>query len=256
MTASTLTRAVRWTAGWSVTRDVRDELTAAARVQRPVVAGLRVVVIGGPGVGTTTVASLLALVLAHYRTDRVLAVDAAPGPGSALAARVGVPVARRSPARGPGNLWLVPRGEERRPGRRRHFAVTVTDAGSSVFGATTADPVLAGSHGRVLVVPAGADGDAWAAGLLDRLARARHPLSPTDIVRIAGPGRTRPAPATPGVRSHTVPYDPALAGAGPVRPSAVADATRRAFVRLAAALLTRPGGGSAGPAAVRRVAGG
>ena len=45
MDAGTLTRAIRWTVGLSVSRDVRAETLAVVRVQRPIVAGLRVAVL-------------------------------------------------------------------------------------------------------------------------------------------------------------------------------------------------------------------
>ena len=240
MDAATLTRAIRWTVGLSVSRDVRAETLAMVRVQRPIVAGLRIAVLGSaPGVGATTVASVLALVLAHYRADRILAVDADPDGAGALARRVG---GGGLPG-GPANLRLRAGDAD---GSR--FGVCVTDAGASAFGPAPDTAVLTGAHRRLLVVPATPEGTARRRRRWSGTCLTGHPAPPTDVVPVFRHGtfgtggaahvdRLAAAVGRYGVGTFPVPYDRVLAGGGTIRASAVGEASRHAFVALAAAVL-------------------
>jgi len=174
----------------------------AADVQRPVTTGRRIAVVGmRGGSGKSTLAALLALVFAHHRRDRVLAVDVDPDLGS-LPLRLGVRhrhaladvqealAGARSfediePYLTPASerLWVLPanRGrlgdspltpqiyEHNAVPLSRFFGVTIIDCGSGMRGALQRT-VLAGAHAVVLATPATPDGARSAGRALDLVA--------------------------------------------------------------------------------------
>ena len=123
------------------------------------------------------------------------------------------------------------------------------DAGTAV-GRSDGPPggTVAGSAGRVLVVPSSPDGLTWARDTLGLIAHGRHPLAPTDIVvldrsgsgRLVGLDDLTKAATGLGVRVAHLGFDRHLAEAGALRPSEIADATRWTLSQLAADLLAGP----------------
>jgi hypothetical protein len=273
-----LARTAGWVVGHRLSRDVRTETVLARWLQEPVVTRRQIAVLGsGPAVGATTVTALLALVLARYRAEDVLAVGcsaastheaAEPVPDdkhrSGLAERLGVPSLHQpratSPYSPPGfepsvkptltlaaeGLWVMPHSADQ-PDR---FGITVLDAGTAV-GRSDGPPggSVAGSLGRVQVATSSPAGLAMAWDTLNLLAHGRHPLAPTDILLVERAERggldddhERLADAATGlgVRVARLGYDRHLAAAGALRLDQIADSTRWTLSRLAADLLSAP----------------
>ncbi|MBX9388424.1 MinD/ParA family protein [Streptomonospora nanhaiensis] len=172
--------------------DVLTPIALGRELQRSVTTGRRIVVSrprGGPA--ESTVSALLALVYAHYRNDRVLAMDLGPGTGS-LAARFGG--GHGGPGTGlaaPGiesdsfadvepclapvrdRLWLLPGLQEviaegRLDARTyrdkvlaltRFFGLTVIDRAADISDGLNR-AAQASAHAHVLVVPATREGAA------------------------------------------------------------------------------------------------
>ncbi|MBO2465259.1 MinD/ParA family ATP-binding protein [Actinomadura violacea] len=171
------------------TGDVRSVAEQAASIQRPIITGRRIAVAGmRGGAGKSTVTALLATVFAHYRRDRVLALDVDPDFGS-LALRLGA--ARRHAvgdltmangfrsfdeaepflvrvgerlwtlAGNHGNIGDAPLSAEiyrdRAMPLTRFFGITLVDCDSGITGPLSRH-VLEGSHVQILVAPATPDG--------------------------------------------------------------------------------------------------
>ncbi|TQN30181.1 MinD-like ATPase involved in chromosome partitioning or flagellar assembly [Haloactinospora alba] len=188
----TLTRrAGRWAAApFLPPHRVRTPLELGGALQRTVTTGRRVVV-SRPrtGAGESTVTALLASVLAHYRNDRVLAMDITPGSES-LARRLGVrpessleeldhgsadlasfPDVAPHLAHPRERLWALPSVRADHSDQAtttatfhrtllpltRFFGVTLIDRGADVFDGFN-QAAQASAHAHVLVTPATRDG--------------------------------------------------------------------------------------------------
>jgi hypothetical protein len=258
-----LSRTAGWVVGHRLSRDVRTETALAQRLQRPTRTGHRIAVLGSePAVGATTVAALLAVVLAHYRSEDVLAVDGrtrvtglTPEPEDErcdLAERIGVPPPEAFAAVNPrltqvrGGLWVLPGGADVST-VRAGFAFTVLDAGTAVGRSDgPAGGTVAGSPGRVLVVPSAPAGLARAWDTLGLLAHGRPTLAPADILfvertrlrreqaRLDGFDEVAKTATGLGVRVARLGYDCRLAEGGALQPGEIAESTRWTLSRLAA----------------------
>jgi MinD-like ATPase involved in chromosome partitioning or flagellar assembly len=260
----------------SVSREIRDQVELAARLQRPVAVPRRLVVAGTrAGVGSATVAGLVGLALAHHRRDRVVLVDGHPGPVRTLdqlgvaggwslrdLARMERPPAtfdevRPRVATTHSGLYAVP-AVDGHPARdrldaptygagvaalNRYFAVAVFGCGA----APTYD-VVADAHALVLVTPATPDG---AADVRRRLiwlsAQGLDPVVARTVAVFVGhaPGRRidlrseAAALAAMGVSTQHLPFDRRLATAAALAPDGIPDPTRSAALTIAAAVLAR-----------------
>ncbi|MUL43274.1 hypothetical protein FZ103_19235 [Streptomonospora sp. PA3] len=171
--------------------DVLVPIRLGRELQRPVTTGRRVVVSRPQGwAAESTVTALLALVFAHFRYDRVLALDLGPG-NSGLGPRLGVP-ASAAPGLAGGaiesdsfddvatclepigdGLWLLPGlQEEMAQGRldanayqgsvlplTRFFGLTVIDRAADMSDGLNR-AAQASAHVHVLVVPSTREGAA------------------------------------------------------------------------------------------------
>jgi hypothetical protein len=259
-----LSRTAAWVAGHRVSHDVRTETALARRLQHATSTGYRIAVLGSaPAAGATTVAALLALVLAHYRSEDVLAVDGgahvaglAPEQaerGCDLAERVGVPppeafaAVNRGLTQARDGLWVLPGGADAAD-VRGGYAFTVLDAGTAVGRSDgPAGGSVAAAPARVLVVPSGQEGLARAWDALGLLAHGRPPLAPTDILfverergeqaQLDGVDEVAKAATGLGVRVECLAYDRHLAAGGAIRPGEITEQTRWTVSQLAADLL-------------------
>lgn len=256
----------------------REEAQAIESIGRPVSTGRRVAVAAvRGGAGATTVAALLALTYATYRSDPVLAVDGIAELGT-LAARLGVPeadgaavqttlgpslptefadVADRLPE-GIGGLRILPAPA---PGTdpaeqieiagalSRFFGVAVLDRGPAGAGRHAALDALAVAHAAVLVCPASVDG----LRALDlAVADLRYEAGEDATARLtavlvshnpANEGLDIPravaAARSPGVAVLHLDYDRHLAAGAPLVAASIAAATRRTAVAVGARTLHR-----------------
>ncbi|MFE0188210.1 hypothetical protein [Streptomyces sp. NPDC058989] len=251
---------------------------AAYAIQQPVTTGRQIAVssIRG-GAGKSTVAALLALTFAHYRSDPVLAVEADPALGT-LPHRLGAREVRWSgsdlaqivdpsmlitdltgyllPFAGGG--WLLP-GSQGAIGTRldidtyrvvmtslrRHFAATVVDC--ETLPAEVARTALVTTHARVLVTPATPEGVAATRSVLDWIGGLHPGLLPTTVVVL-----THSSPDTGvdvrraaehlgagGAAVLPLPYDRHLAAGGAIRTELLGERTREAAARIAAEAMNR-----------------
>jgi len=275
-----LAREVRKVTGAS--QDSFQDATLAEAIQQPVTTGRRIAVtsIRG-GAGKSVVAALIATAMAHFRQDRVLAVDADPGIGS-LPLRLGMTSApslrsliesradagsfeaiRSHLAQTDAGVWALGGAEGRfadvdlRAYRNagtllgRYFGVTVTDCGAGLTGELT-NGILDDAHAQVLVTPATPDGAISARKALDLLAGTHAELAGrTTVVFVthaAGAGldldraiRTMP-PWLP--RVEHLAFDRHLADGSIIDAARLAEPTRVAALRVAAAALTLAAGRS------------
>jgi len=239
-----------------------DLVASIDAVQRPVTTGRRIAVAGvRDGSGTTTVAALLAAVLADRRADGVLAVDTdaalrsllwrfgiedpAPDAVTPTDPADSADADAFAPERARG-LWLMPGGPEYGDisgvgEYARFFGVTVVDLGPAYL--STAD---VGAQAGVLVVPATLDGlravRAAAADLTDDL---------DDVVAHPVVALVQLTPGSDGIdldqalillnryglAAVTLPYDRHLAAGGPILPDLIAETTVAAATALAARVL-------------------
>ncbi|MFF0627612.1 hypothetical protein [Streptomyces sp. NPDC004296] len=251
---------------------------AAYAIQQPVSSGRQIAVssIRG-GAGKSTVAALLALTFAHYRSDPVLAVEADPALGT-LPHRLGAREVRWSgsdlaqildpsmlitdltgyllPFSGGG--WLLP-GSQGAIGTRldidtyrvvmtslrRHFAATVVDC--ETLPAEVARTALVTTQARVLVTPATPEGVAATRSVLDWIGGLHPGLLPTTVVVLthSSPDSgvdVRKAAAHLGAGGAAVlplPYDRHLAAGGAIRSELLGARTREAAARIAAEVMDR-----------------
>ncbi|WP_244943416.1 hypothetical protein, partial [Streptomyces inhibens] len=251
---------------------------AAYAIQQPVTTGRQIAVssIRG-GAGKSTVAALLALTYAHYRSDPVLAVEADPALGT-LPHRLGAREVRWSgsdlaqivdpsmlitdltgyllPFAGGG--WLLP-GSQGSIGTRldldtyrvvmtslrRHFAATVVDCES--LPAEVARTALVTTQARVLVTPATPEGVAATRSVLDWVGGLHPGLLPTTVVVLthSSPDSgvdVRKAAEHLGAGGAAVlplPYDRHLAAGGAIRTELLGERTREAAARIAAEVMDR-----------------
>ncbi|MEW9519569.1 hypothetical protein [Streptomyces tubercidicus] len=251
---------------------------AAHAIQQPVATGRQIAVssIRG-GAGKSTVAALLALTYAHYRSDPVLAVEADPALGT-LPHRLGAREVRWSgsdlaqivhpamlitdltgyllPFAGGG--WLLP-GSQGAIGTRldldtyrivmtslrRHFAATVVDC--ETLPAEVARTALVTTQARVVATPATPEGVAATRAVLDWVGGLHSGLLPTTVVVLthtspdSGLDVRRAAEhlGAGGAAVLPLPYDRHLAAGGAIRTELLGERTREAAARIAAEVMDR-----------------
>lgn len=250
-------------------------LTEQIRVPVPAPRRIAISSIRG-GSGKTTIAALVSTVLAHYRDDRVLVVDADPDLGS-LALRLGVApqrtlaeLAEAPPpqsfedvlpylAQHPSGLWVLPGTRREQTGhqlRQEHydaaleaaspfFAVTIVDCGAGLLNELSG-AVLDDADALALVTAGTVDGALSANGALDWLAAEnRATLIARTLVTLVthAPhqatdlGQARSMLQRHGCGAMELPYDRQLAAGTVLDPSRLAEATRSTAMRVAATLL-------------------
>ncbi|WP_432143855.1 hypothetical protein [Streptomyces sp. bgisy084] len=251
---------------------------AAHAIQQPVATGRQIAVssIRG-GAGKSTLAALLALTYAHYRSDPVLAVEADPALGT-LPHRLGAREVRWSgsdlaqivepsmlitdltgyllPFAGGG--WLLP-GSQGAIGTRldldtyrvvmtslrRHFAATVVDC--ETLPAEVARTALVTTQARVVATPATPEGVAATRAVLDWVGGLHSGLLPTTVVVLthtspdSGVDVRRAAEhlGAGGAAVLPLPYDRHLAAGGAIRTELLGERTREAAARIAAEVMDR-----------------
>ncbi|MFH8566956.1 hypothetical protein [Streptomyces sp. NPDC017993] len=251
---------------------------AAHAIQQPVTTGRQIAVssIRG-GAGKSTVAALLALTYAHYRSDPVLAVEADPALGT-LPHRLGAREVRWSgsdlaqivdpsmlitdltgyllPFAGGG--WLLP-GSQGAIGTRldldayrvvmtslrRHFSTMVVDC--ETLPAEVARTALVTTQARVLVTPATPEGVAATRSVVDWIGSLHPGLLPTTVVVLthsspdAGVDVRKAAEhlGAGGAAVLPLPYDRHLAAGGAIRTELLGERTREAAARIAAETMDR-----------------
>jgi MinD-like ATPase involved in chromosome partitioning or flagellar assembly len=249
------------------------------RIRRPLGSAHQIAVtsING-GVGKTTVAACVGLVLAEHRGDRIVALDASSNAGTladrltgdtsvtvrdmlghvesfrsladvarftSLAGRLQVLASEQDPAMSE----AFDRAEYERVCTvlRRFYNVVITDSGSglvhSAIGGT-----LALADSLVIVGSPTADGASRANKTLDWLAVRGHAHHVADVVLVLTCDRAGKHIDTERVRRHfegrcravvEVPYDPHLAAGARIEPARLRPATHDAFRTLAALLADR-----------------
>ncbi|KAA6221112.1 hypothetical protein CP973_03215 [Streptomyces albofaciens JCM 4342] len=271
-------RALRRVFASSAAAETEALTRAAHAIQQPVTTGRQLAVssIRG-GAGKSTVAALLALTYAHYRSDPVLAVEADPALGT-LPHRLGAREVRWSGTDlaqivGPdmlitdltgyllpftGGGWLLP-GSQGAIGTRldldtyrtvmtslrRHFATTVVDC--ETLPAEVARTALVTTQARVLVTPATVEGVLATKSVLEWMGGVHRGLLPTCVVVL---NHTSPDGGidvrkavehlgTGGAAVLPLPYDRHLAAGGAVRTELLGERTREAAARLAAEVMDR-----------------
>ncbi|MFE6775656.1 hypothetical protein [Streptomyces sp. NPDC057702] len=262
----------------SAARESAVVTEAARAIQQPVTTGRQIAVtsIRG-GCGKSTVAALLSLTYAHYRSDPVLAVEADPALGTlprrlgatevrwtgADLARMVDPSMRLTDLTGylvphAGGGWLLPGSQGAVGARfdvdayrtvmtsvRRYFGTTVVDC--ETLPAVVARTALTTTQARVLVCPASAEGVAATRAVLDWVGGLHRSMLPSTVVVVnhtvpdAGLDVRRAVErlADGGACVVTMPYDRHLAPGGEVRTRLLARRTVDATARLAAAVLDR-----------------
>lgn len=273
-----LGRAVRNVFGSSTVQQTGEAARNASAIQQPVTTGRQIAVssIRG-GAGKSTVAALLALSYAHYRTDPVLAVEADPALGT-LPHRLGAgevrwscsdlarildPSLQITDVTGyllpyPGGGWLLP-GSQGAVGTmldvetyrvvmtslRRYFAATVVDC--ETLPAEVARTAMVTTHARVLVAPATAEGVASTRTVLDWLGGVHRSVLPSTVVVLthAAPevgvdvAKAAEYVGATGAAVLQLPYDRHLAAGGAVHTSLLAEHTRAAVARIGAEAMNR-----------------
>jgi MinD-like ATPase involved in chromosome partitioning or flagellar assembly len=230
------------------------------------------------GVGKTTVAACVGLVLAEYRGDRVVALDASPNAGTladrltgdtsstvrdmlgkidsltsladvsrytSLAGRLQVLASEQDPAMSEG----LDRAEYESVCEvlRRFYDVVITDSGSGLVHSAVGG-TLALADGLVIVGSPTADGASRANKTLDWLVVRGHPDRVADSVLVLTCDRASKHIDTDRVRRHfetrcravvEVPFDPHLATGARIELDRIRPATHDAFRAIAAHLADR-----------------
>jgi MinD-like ATPase involved in chromosome partitioning or flagellar assembly len=267
-----VSRGVRRAVGASVADEVRRTADVEQILSRAVPSCRQIAVtsIRG-GAGKTTVAGLTATVIAQYRRDRVLAVDADSGLGS-LPLRLGVRAERSlheliattprtfdeaAPflARTADGLWVLSGtagGQITREldlatfklaagGMSRYFSAIVVDCGAGLL-AELQRGILSDAHAQVMVTPGTVDGALSARGALEWQARNgyQHLLTRTVIAFVTHTPHidadlTRAAQLLSGGGMPVVhmPYDRHLATGTTVESARIGQETRAAAIRVA-----------------------
>jgi MinD-like ATPase involved in chromosome partitioning or flagellar assembly len=267
-----VSRGVRRAVGASAADEVRRTADVEQILSRAVPSCRQIAVtsIRG-GAGKTTVAGLTATVIAQYRRDRVLAVDADSGLGS-LPLRLGVRAERslhdliaRAPrtfdeaapflARTADGLWVLSGtagGQITREldlatfkmaagSMSRYFSAIVVDCGAGLL-AELQRGILSDAHAQVMVTPGTVDGALSARGALEWQARNgyQHLLTRTVIAFVTHTPHmdadlTRGAQLLSGGGMPVVhmPYDRHLATGTTVESARIGQETRAAAIRVA-----------------------
>lgn len=263
-------------------QDAYRDATLADAVQQPVTTGRRIAVTGiRGGAGKSVVSALMATAMAHFRQDRVLALDADPGIGS-LMLRLGMTGApslhrlvtsgadpasfdavRAYLAQTDAGVWALG-GTDDRFGEvnlasyraatnllGRFFGVTVIDCGAGLTGELP-EGVLSDAHSQVMVTPATPDGVLSARRALELLATDRPELASRTTVVLAA--HAAGAGVDPDRALATMPpwcrrveylaYDRHLADGSLIDPARLAEPTRVAALRIAGTALTLAAGRS------------
>ncbi|MFJ8674477.1 CpaE family protein [Streptomyces sp. NPDC093589] len=271
-------RAVRRAIASSPAAETAAVTEAAYAIQQPVTSGRQISVtsIRG-GAGKSTVAALLALTYAHYRSDPVLAVEADPALGT-LPHRLGAREVRWSgtdlaqivdPSMlitdltgyllpFPGGGWLLP-GSQGAIGTRldidtyrvvmtslrRYFATTVVDC--ETLPTEVARTALVTTQARVLVSPATPEGVVATRSILDWVGGVHPGMLPTTVVVLSHVAPDtgldlRKAVEHLGIGGAVVlplPYDRHLAAGGAIRTELLGERTLQAAARIAAEVMNR-----------------
>ncbi|KUP95789.1 MinD/ParA family ATP-binding protein [Thermobifida cellulosilytica] len=272
-------RAGRWLVrAFGPVNDVLSAVETGVAVQRPIVTGRRIAVDGPHDAADGgAVAALLSLVFAHYRQDRVLALDVASGQAP-LARRFGaqarqslVDIAREAPpdsfdAVEPllsavrDRLWLLPGSPGGRVGLdvrayrkallplSRFFGVTVIRSGSGLP-AELRDSVAADAHAHVLVAEETRDGVVGVGRILDRLVAADDSAPGRTVVVLVAPEvGTDPTYDLPGavdllrgdgIGVFRLGRDRHLSATSVIDPRRLARATHTTVTQVAAEVLRR-----------------
>jgi len=268
--------------GAAAATTAQEQAEVGARLARPVSVCRQIAVVSiRGGAGKTTLAALIAGVIAEHRQDRVLALDADPAMGS-LPLRLGAQpqhsihqMAAAQPRTweetagflaqtGP-RLWVLPgtTGDllagELDPDVlwsafgpvSRFFSTSVIDCGAGIFGPVQRS-VLRTAHAQVLVTPGTVDGALSAKSALDWYAAngLGGLLSRTVVALVshtphadADLDRTRAMLSGGGLPVHHMPYDRHLAAGTAIEPARIGAATRSAATRIAAEVFGRSTGG-------------
>lgn len=249
----------------------------AEQIRQPVPSPRRIAIssIRG-GSGKTTIASLVSTVLAHYREDPVLVIDADPDLGS-LALRLGVApqrtlaeLAEAPPpqtfeelvpylVQHPSGLWVLTGTRRDQTSHQlsqaqydaaleaasRFFAITVIDCGAGLLNELSFS-VLDSANALSLVTGGTVDGALSANGALDWLSTNNHAqLIQRTLVTLVthAPhqatdlGQARSMLQAHGCGVIELPYDRQLAAGTVLDPSRLAESTRITAMRIAATLL-------------------
>lgn len=268
---------VRKAVGASGAQNMRQQVELLDRIRTPIASCRQIAVtsIRG-GAGKTTVSALVGAVIAEYRTDRVLTVDADPGLGS-LPLRLGTRAerslrdlagsrlnsfeeARPYLGRAAENLWVLPANTAGRVSAEleletfraamgnltRYFSATIIDCGAGI--GELQRGILANAHGQVIVAQGTADGALstrstleWMAGnvyraLLDRTVVVLVTHSPHVDGDLEQAHHMLSAGGMPVVQ---VPYDRQLAIGAAIDMTRVSEGSRMAATRIAAEALAR-----------------
>lgn len=260
------------------------------RVRRPLACSHRIAVTSMKGgVGKTTVATCLGLVLAESRGDRAIVVDANPDAGTladrltgeaavtvrellrdldhvrswadvsrytSLAGRLQVLASEQDPACGA----AFHRDEYERvlAVLARYFDVVVTDSGTGLVHSAMAG-TLALADSVIVVGAPTVDGASRAGKTLDWLAAHSHAALAADAIVVLSCDRGSAEVDGGRIREYfaarcrgvvEVPHDPHLATGGRVAIDRLRPATHDAFLQLAALVADRFGDGAAQAAAV------
>jgi MinD-like ATPase involved in chromosome partitioning or flagellar assembly len=267
-----MSRGVRRAMGTSQADEIRKTADVEKVLSRPVPSARQIAVtsIRG-GAGKTTVAGLTATVIAQYRKDRVLAVDADSGLGS-LPLRLGVRTERSlhdlvehlprgfddaAPflGRTADGLWVLSGTaggqitheldldtfRTAAGAMSRYFSALVIDCGAGLLPELQRG-ILAEAHAQVLVTPGTVDGALSARGALEWQARNgyQHLLTRTVIAFVTHTPHvdadlTRAAQLLSGGGMPVVhmPYDRHLATGTAVESARIGQETRAAAIRVA-----------------------
>jgi MinD-like ATPase involved in chromosome partitioning or flagellar assembly len=286
----------RWTGGLIDPGLGADEIARRARVQRirrplPGPRHIAVASMKG-GVGKTTVAACLGLVLAEQRGDRVVVLDANPDAGTladrltgespvsvrallrdldrvqswadmsrytSLAGRLQVLASEQDPASG--EAFRRDEYEHVSTLLGRFFDITVTDSGTGLVHSAM-EGTLMRANSLVVVGTPTVDGASRAAKTLDWLIAHGHGGLAADALVVLSHDRDSPDDDARRIRAHftarcravvDVPHDPHLAVGGRIEAARLRGRTRDAFLELAALVTDRlPARPGPGPGPVTR----
>ncbi len=229
---------------------------ASAGAQRPVTTGRRIVIVGASGgVGSTSVATGLAMTLAAVRNALVAFVTS--GASDDLEARLNIAPLPRASSDLPTNSFdnqlagmsvpqngrlaaVRPHSDTAAMSRSlgRYFAITVVDAGRE-----PSEQLVREAHALVVVGSASASGEAAAVRCAARLRGAG--ANPQTILVALIPRTPREKPGPPaqrlrafGLPAAVIPYDRHIAGGAALRLNLVSEETQVALGELAAAAMT------------------
>ena len=229
---------------------------ASAGAQRPVTTGRRIVIVGASGgVGSTSVATGLAMTLAAVRNALVAFVAA--GASDDLEARLNIAPLPRASSDLPTNSFdnqlagmsvpqngrlaaVRPHSDTAAMSRSlgRYFAITVVDAGRE-----PSEQLVREAHALVVVGSASASGEAAAVRCAARLRGAG--ANPQTILVALIPRTPREKPGPPaqrlralGLPAAVIPYDRHIAGGAALRLNLASEETQVALGELAAAAMT------------------